>query len=121
MRGMKYYCKNCCEEVTEITQKGDIKPQYSCGCQIKPLTRRDVVEDFVRDARVRQLRAMHELMCLANDETLYGRWICFMPDEPNDDDFHCMAVRDEERDGSDDYNSCFNLFVRLISQEGARW
>ena len=70
---------------------------------------------YTKEARIAQLKAMHELMVNANDESIYMTWICVMPDEPMEEDFEYIAEDD------DDYNHCFDLFVRLIAREGNRW
>ena len=70
---------------------------------------------YTRAARIAQLKAMHELMINANDEGIYMTWIYRMPDEPMEGDFESIAESDEE------YNACFDLFVRLITKEGNRW
>lgn len=73
------------------------------------------VKNFVKHARVAQLKAMHELMINANDEGIYMTWIYRMPDEPMEEDFEYIAESDDE------YNACFDLFVKLIAKEGNRW
>ena len=70
---------------------------------------------YVKEARVAQLKAMHELMINANDEGIYMTWIYVMPDEPSEEDFEYIAESDDE------YNHCFDLFVKLIAKEGNRW
>ena len=68
-----------------------------------------------KKARVAQLKAMHELMINANDESIYMTWIYVMPDEPMEEDFEYIAEDD------DAYNHCFDLFVQLIARKGNRW
>lgn len=70
---------------------------------------------YTKEARVVQLKAMHELMINANDENIYMTWIYRMPDEPTEEDFEWIAEDDEE------YKHCFDLFVKLIAKEGNRW
>ena len=70
---------------------------------------------IVKETRIAQLKAMHKLMLNANDEGIYMTWICRVPDCPMEEDFEEIADDDEE------YNECFNLFVKLISKEGNRW
>lgn len=66
--------------------------------------------------RIEQLKAMHSLMQNANDEEIYMAWITLgVPDEPYEDDFVYIAEDDEA------YNECFDLFVRLIRDDGCRW
>ena len=70
---------------------------------------------YTKQARIAQLKAMHELMINANDEDIYMTWIYLMPDEPSEEDF-IEIVEDEAT-----YNECFDLFVKLIAYEGNRW
>lgn len=69
----------------------------------------------MKNARVAQLKAMHELMLNANDEGIYMTWILLMPDCPMEEDFEDIAA-DEGL-----YNECFDLFVRLIAKQGNRY
>ena len=74
------------------------------------------MKNFKKEMRIRQLKAMHELMCAANDETIYMSWIiCGVPDCPTEDDFEYIA-EDEES-----YNECFDLFIKLISNGDNRY
>lgn len=73
------------------------------------------MNNFVKEARIAQLKLMHKLMVEANDENIYMRWIYLMPDEPTAEDFEDIAEDDE------DYNECFDLFVELISLKGNRY
>lgn len=71
---------------------------------------------YTKEARIAQLKAMHELMINANDENIYMIWIMTgVPDEPMEEDFEYIAENDKA------YNECFDLFVRLIAKEGNRW
>lgn len=70
---------------------------------------------FTRESRIKQLKAMHELMKLANDEEIYMTWIYTMPDEPSEYDFADIAEDTEM------YNECFDAFVRLIKHSGCRY
>lgn len=72
-------------------------------------------KELVRNARIRQLKAMHELMMVANEEDIYFTWIYTMPDEPSEEDFEDIADDDEM------YNHCFDVFLRLIKYEGNRY
>ena len=72
-------------------------------------------EQWTKNVRIRQLKAMHELMTLANDENIYMAWIYTMPDEPSEEDFEDIAEDDEM------YNECFDAFVRLIKHDGNRY
>ncbi len=73
------------------------------------------MKDFVLECKVRQLKAMHELMLMANDEEIYMTWIYTVPDEPSEQDFIEIASDEKE------YNEVFDLFLRLINDEGARY
>ena len=71
---------------------------------------------YVREARITQLKAMHELMINANDENIYMTWIMTgVPDEPMEEDFEYIAEDDQA------YDECFDLFVKLIARKGNRW
>lgn len=104
------YCKKCGHHIEfhgEITS-------YCPICN-KNVERKDTIPGYTRDARVAQLKAMHQLMCEANDENIYMTWIYVMPDGATDEDFKDIAMDDEQ------YNECFDLFVRLIKNKGNRW
>ena len=73
------------------------------------------MKDFVLECKVRQLKAMHDLMCEANDEYIYMAWINLVPDCPSDEDIKDIALDDEL------YNECFDLFVKLIAKDGNRY
>lgn len=73
------------------------------------------MSNYTKQARIAQLKAMHELMINANDEDIYMTWIYLMPDEPSEEDFVEIAEDDAT------YNECFDLFVKLIADEGNRW
>ena len=75
----------------------------------------DTIAGHTMDARISQLKAMHALMCEANDEGIYMSWILVMPDCPTEDDFIDIAINGEE------YNACFDLFVKLIAKKGNRY
>ena len=71
---------------------------------------------YIKEARIAQLKAMHELMINANDENIYMTWIVTgVPDEPNEGNFEYIAEDDKA------YNECFELFLRLIAKHGNRW
>lgn len=109
------YCKNCGRVVKEITQPDDTQCWYECECTEDELSYKDVIAGWTRKARIDQLKAMHELMMLANDESIYYSWIYLMPDEPSEEDFIDIALDDEM------YNACFDKFVKLIKDEDCRW
>ncbi len=74
------------------------------------------MNEFVKEMRIKQLRLMHELMAQANDEGIYWTWSgVAVPDCPTDEDFESIA-EDEEN-----YNECFNAFVKLIADKGNRY
>ena len=73
------------------------------------------MKDFVLEEKVNQLKAMHELMLNANDEEIYMTWIYTVPDEPSEQDFIEIASDEKE------YNEVFDLFLRLINDEGERY
>lgn len=64
--------------------------------------------------RADQLEAMHRLICLANDESIYEHWILLVPDEPSREDFEDMA------EDLATYNEVCDLFQRLVSKPGFR-
>lgn len=111
----KTYCKKCGRVVVIELDSEDNKLLYKCECTDKPLTRKEVIRGFTRNVRVKQLKAMHELMTLANDEGIYMSWIYTMPDEPSEEDFIDIAMDDEQ------YNECFDAFVRLIANKDNRY
>ena len=81
----------------------------------KMLTLKETIADHTLDARMTQLKAMHDLMCEANDEMIYMTWINLMPDCPSNDDIKDIALDDAE------YNECFDLFIKLIAKDGNRY
>ena len=62
----------------------------------------------VKESRIRQLKAMHQVVLEVGDEDIYDDWILLVPDEPSEDDFMFMA----ESDGL--YDECIDLFVSLM-------
>ena len=109
-----HYCKKCGRVVEEIDSINGQRA-YKCECQEEPLKWNEAIPGFTKDARVAQLKAMHELMTEANDERIYMTWIYRMPDCPTEEDFIDIAMDDDE------YNGCFDLFVKLIAKEGNRY
>ena len=106
-----YYCKKCGHQVEfdyGITQT------YCSGCDTS-VQRVDTIASCTLDARINQLKAMHELMTEANDENIYMSWIYTMPDCPSDEDMKFIALDDKS------YNECFDEFVRLIAKNGNRY
>ena len=108
------YCKNCGRKTEEIDGINGERA-FKCECTEEPLKYNEVIPGFSRDARIAQLKAMHNLMCEANDESIYMTWIYLMPDCPTEEDFIDIAIDDKM------YNDCFNLFVKLIAKEGNRY
>ena len=105
------YCKRCGHPVE--FEYGET--ETNCPkCNIT-IPKSDTIAGYTREARINQLKAMHALMCEANDERIYMRWILYMPDEPMEEDFIDIASDDEQ------YNECFNVFVNLISKNGNRY
>ena len=104
---MAYYCRHCGSMVTPLEEKGT----YSCKCVEFPLHRGDVILAFIAESRRARVKAMHELVRLANDENFYMRWIYLVPDEPTNDDFLDIAL-DEEL-----YADTIKLFKQLVAKE----
>ena len=105
------YCKECGTKVELDYEKGTA---YCMICN-KDIERKDTIAGYTRDARVSQLKAMHELMLNCNDENLYMSWICTMPDEPSEMDFQEIAIDDNS------YNECWDKFLKLVPKNGMRW
>lgn len=108
------YCKNCGRKVEEIDPV-DGNRAFKCECTDGFLNYKEVIPGFTKDARITQLKAMHTLMLEANDESIYMSWIYLMPDCPSEEDFESIALDDEQ------YNECFDKFVRLIAKDGNRY
>ena len=108
------YCKNCGRKVEEIDPV-DGNRAFKCECTDGLLNYKEVIPGFTKDARITQLKAMHTLMLEANDESIYMSWIYIMPDCPSEEDFESIAIDDEQ------YNECFDKFVRLIVKDGNRY
>lgn len=105
------YCKHCGSVVE--TEYG--KTEYTCPNCKQNSHLKDLVRGWTKDARMSQLKAMHDLMCEANDENLYMRWINLVPDGANAEDFFDIALDD------DLYNECFDLFIKLVAKDGMHW
>ena len=106
-----HYCKECGNPI-EFEYR---KTAAHCPTCNKEVEYKDTIAGYTRDARVAQLKAMHQLMCEANDEYIYMAWIYTVPDCPSDEDFIDIAMDDEQ------YNECFDLFIKLITKKGNRW
>jgi hypothetical protein len=113
---MKYICRHCGEETNLKVSDGVVASDvmYCSHCN-KDLGLNEVITPWNLDARIKQLTAMHEMMCQANDEMIYMSWITFMPDGATEEDIKYIALDDEE------YNECFDFFIKLIKKEGNRW
>lgn len=107
---MAYLCRECTSKIQ--FQGGDVAYCPTCNKNVAP---KEMISSWSLDARISQLRAMHQLMTEANDENIYGTWICLMPDGATLEDFQDIALDDAS------YNECFDLFVKLIQREGNRW
>lgn len=105
------YCKHC---GTQLEFDYGITQTYCPGCDTS-VQRVDTIAGHTRDARIAQLKAMHTLMLEANDESIYMSWIYLMPDCPSEEDFESVAIDDEQ------YNECFDKFVKLIAKAGNRY
>ena len=105
------YCKHC---GTQLEFAHSITQTYCSGCDTS-VQRADTIAGYTRDARITQLKAMHTLMLEANDEGIYMSWIYLMPDCPSEEDFESIAIDDEQ------YNECFDKFVKLITKKGNRY
>lgn len=108
---MNRYCKRC---GVLLNFEYGITQTYCAGCNTS-VQRVDTIAECTRNSRINQLKAMHALMCEANDENIYMTWIYCMPDCPSEEDFEYIAMNDEE------YSGCFDLFVRLIAKNGNRY
>ena len=108
---MNRYCKEC---KTSIEFPYGEKETMCPVCKRK-VELKDTIAMHTVESRITQLKAMHELMCEANDEEIYFTWIYLMPDCPSEYDFFDIAVDDEG------YNECFDLFVKLIAKNGNRY
>lgn len=74
-------------------------------------TKATIEVDVYQDLRILQLKAMHEVMKMANDELIYASWIEYgVPDEPSDEDFESI---DEVM-----YLEIYDLFVKLVARKG---
>ena len=108
---MARYCKECGHHIN--FQYGE----HTGFCPLcdKEVGLKETLADHTLDARMSQLKAMHDLMCEANDENIYMTWIYLAPDCPSDEDFKNIALSDKS------YNEAFDLFVKLIAKSGNRY
>ena len=58
--------------------------------------------------RTQQVKAMHEIITLLNNENAYTSWIYLMPDCPTEDDFKDFG------ENSEMFNELCNKFVNLL-------
>ena len=105
------YCKTCGHHIE--FQYGEVTGY--CPICDKKISRKETIAGYTLDARMSQLKAMHDLLCECNDESIYMRWINIMPDTPSETDFKDLAIDD------DDYNECWDAFLKLVKQNGMRW
>ena len=105
------YCKKCGHHI----EFGYGITQAYCPLCDTSVQRIDTIAGHTIDARINQLKAMHELMTEANDENIYMSWIYLMPDCPSEEDFKFIALNDKS------YNECFDKFVKLIAKDGNRY
>ena len=105
------YCKNC---GTIIEFKYGEKVGFCPICN-KEIERKETMPGYTRDARVEQLKAMHQLIANCNDENIYMSWIYLMPDGATEEDFIDIAMDDEM------YNECWEKFLKLATKDGMRW
>ena len=105
------YCKECGHHIE--FEHGEFIGY--CPICDKKVHRVHTMSAHTRNSRIKQLKAMYALMLEANDENIYMSWICTMPDCPSEEDFIDIALDDEQ------YNDCFDEFVRLIAKNGNRY
>ena len=114
MNNMKLTCTGCTykgtcgdEERTAPCKgyKGEVKEESP----LEKIRKRKIQQ------RVRQLKAMHELMRLANGENIYFSWVSTaVPDCPCDSDFEEIAETDEY------FDDALDTFVSLIGHKDYR-
>ena len=108
---MVRYCRNCGHHLN--VEYGE--ESIYCPLCDKEITFKETIGAYTRNARIAQLKSMHNLMLWANDENIYAAWINLMPDCPSNEDIIETALNDEL------YNECFDLFVKLIAKDGNRY
>lgn len=109
---MTRYCKECGHPVG--FSYGETLGH--CPYCDKMLTLKETIADHTLDARMTQLKAMHDLISECNDENLYMSWIVNgVPDGADMDDIKGIALDDEI------YNECWDLFIKLVAKDGMRW
>lgn len=112
----KHYCRGCGHHISFAS---DVLPHYLkvgyCPVCDKTIVYSDTIEGYRLETRTTQLKLMNVLMRETNDEEIYDAWICTMPDCPTQEDYKNIAMDDKA------YNECFDVFVRLIADDGNRW
>lgn len=68
----------------------------------------------MNERKLETLKAMHNIVCLMNDEDAYGSWINLIPDQATNDDL--AEIANDEDDSI--YNDAVVLFMRLCSNYG---
>ena len=109
------YCRHCGSRVKVVNTHPADPVAYKCICNHKHLGVKDVIVGHTMELRIAQLKAMHEMMRIANDEEIYMVWTYTMPDCPSNNDFKEIALDDKM------YNECFDKFIRLIAKHGNRY
>lgn len=67
-------------------------------------------KDYITEARVKQLKLMHELIMSSNDEEGLDWWLMEgVPDEPDEEDYRNIA------EDSEYYYECVRIFKTLIN------
>lgn len=108
---MSRYCKKC----GMLLEFEYGTTETYCKCCNASVRYADTYARHTIQARISQLKSMHELMIDANDESIYMTWIYLMPDCPSEEDFFDIAMDAEQ------YNECFDLFIKLIKKDGNRY
>lgn len=104
----KDYCKACGSVIDFNYKETTICPV--CNTE---LTAENVVPGWRMETNVTRLKAMHDLMCEANAESIYMTWATLgVPDCPSEQDFFEIALDEEE------CKEIFELFKELINKKG---
>ena len=62
--------------------------------------------------RLNQLKAMHQLMLITKNDSIYNRWIEVFIDMPSQFDFE-MVAKDNHK-----FIKCYNIFCELVTDNG---
>ena len=108
----KDLCRHC---GTKVKFELGFSTVFCAGCEKTIIKPTDTIPTYIFNARVAQLKAMHELISNANDEGIYMIWIYLMPDGATEEDFKDIALDD------DLYNECWDLFAELVKRKGNKW